>query len=148
MMTKDAVLSSALWEATRAARRLKPEVYVASACTPWPPSFEKLPTRKMRSWASAEAAKVDSRVEKKEVRPVHTRSESSQRSLGVASVVWVRNAAVSAAEPEDDDAAVGALLLARGEVCDVEAGELLGIHAKVSRGKRRVRMQCWGGRSI
>jgi hypothetical protein len=38
----------------------------------------------MRSWASADVANVDSSVEKKDVRPVHTRSESSQRSLRMA----------------------------------------------------------------
>ena len=35
----------------------------------------------MRRFAPDDTAKVDSSVEKKEVRPVHTRSESSQRSL-------------------------------------------------------------------
>ncbi len=81
IMTKEATFSSDLCADTRAARRLKPDVYAASACTPWPPSFEKFPTRKMRRFASAQAANVASRVEKKEARPVHTRSESSQRSL-------------------------------------------------------------------
>ncbi len=58
--------SSALCDDTSAAKRLKPAVYLkqivtvfhcgsssftyaASAATPCPPSFEKLPTRKMRS---------------------------------------------------------------------------------------------------
>ena len=84
IMTKEATFSSDLCADTRAARRLKPDVYAASACTPWPPSLEKFPTRKMRRFASAAAANVASRVEKKEVRPVHTRSESSQRSLRMA----------------------------------------------------------------
>ena len=119
IITKDATFSNALCEATSAARRLKPEVYVASACTPWPPSFEKLPTRKMRSWASEDAANVDSRVEKNEVRPVHTRSESSQRSLKIE--LWIIHGAKLAAEPEDDDAAVDSLALAQGKVLNVEA---------------------------